>query len=977
MDLAVVGRHVLLFDDDATASFVNSGDALVDWHSLQIDRYDVRHLLAAPPPPRRRNRNPQPLLSDNPALESQLDHERYLDLPSTPDQLELEEDEKPMNTGGYRAVAFSYGNIDDSTDQRSADAGLESSRFFPSFPVPESLSQSLPPTEKLHQIIARTAMFVSRHGGQSEIVLRVKQGDNPTFGFLMPDHHLHAYFRYLVDHPELVHSDIDGNSQNEGKKDGSEHNDLVSIGGGALSLLGSVYGSGEEEDGDENAEIGKEVPGETTNAIDKTISRGLEKTEPSSDAADKDGAVSKNPLSNKSKVLSVKKNSLIGASKSGSACGTKKKVDSGSLSIAAEKSKGSALGVTSKVEPVVLEPASDLKRLIDKIVELIMKYGKQFEATLLEQDRNQERFFFLVPSNQYHPYYLKVLQKAQESKVKGKGFHFGKDDPVGRGMDKASVLKEGDSSSLGGDTPFEFDRKEKFKMTIGKSKKDAQETECRGTQQEFGVTVDAASAAAILQAATRGIKHPNLGIISSTPLNANHGHSSEDNQASSLTSLPFSQLHGTTEKSDQDGGHNVSVPVIKTISRTAAVEAAGEADSSEAHLTKEQKMKAERLKRAKMFVAMLKSGAVPFKTGTSRGSSLEPQESGPSKSASEVNLTGKQREDSSAPVDVYKPGIDEKPESDNFGEERNERVSRRKYRLRSGEHEDEDEYEKKMVHNERNSRRKYRSRSGRYGDDDENGEAIETKHSRKKYRSHSSSLQDGEKSEEDRDHKHSKRKHQSCSLPQEEEDYEDREREEKDRKRSRHKHRSRSLPQEEEDYEDRDREEKDRKRSRHKHRSHHSSHEHSRKRDSSKRYSREEEDEVDEEQRHHRHSGKKHRSHHSRRSRRHKERHSSKDRESRDYTKDDGSSDGEHRRCNSSDKHKKGSYIEREELEEGEISSKSSNDSRGIVSGHVSRETSLDVSNLFESAPSRPLEATTEVSDDLRAKIRAMLMATR
>ncbi|KAL2496350.1 SWAP (Suppressor-of-White-APricot)/surp domain-containing protein [Forsythia ovata] len=847
MDLVVVGRHVLLFDDDATASFVNSGDALVDWHSLQIDRYDVRHLLAAPPPPRRRNRNHQPLLSDNPALESQLDHERYLDLPSTPDQLELEEDEKSMNTGGYRAVAFSYGNTDDSADQRSADTVLESSRFCPSFPVPESLSQSLPPTEKLHQIIARTAMFVSRHGGQSEIVLRVKQGDNPTFGFLMPDHHLHAYFRYLVDHPELVHSDIDGNSQNEGKNAGSEHNDLVSIGGGALSLLGSVYGSGEEEDGDDNAEIGKEVPGETANAVDKTISRGLEKTESSSDATDKDGPVSKNPLSNKSKVLSVKKNSLIGASKAGSACGTKKKVDSFSLSIAAEKSKGSALGVTSKVEPLVLEPASDLKRLIEKIVELIMKYGKQFESTLLEQDRNHERFFFLLPSNQYHPYYLKVLQKAQESKVKGKGFHFGKDDPVGRGMDKkASVLKEGDFSSLGGDIPFEFDRKEKFKMTIGKSKKDAQETECRGTQQEFGVTVDAASAAAILQAATRGIKHPNLGIISTTPLNANHGHSSEDNQASSFSSLPSSQLHGTTEKSDQDGGHNVSVPVTKTIARTAAVEAAGEADSSEAHLTKEQKLKAERLKRAKMFVAMLKSGAVPFKTGTSRGSSLEPQESGPSKSASDVNLT------------------------------------------------------------------------------------------------------DGEKSEEDRDRKHSKRKH-----------------------------RSRSLPQEEDDYENRDREEKDRKRSRRKHRSRHSSREHSRKRHSSKRYSRKEEDEDDEEQRHHRHSGKKHRSHHSRRSRRHKERHSSKDRESRDYTKDDGSSDGEHWRCNSSDKHKKGSYIEREELEEGEISSKASDDSRGIASAHVSRETSLDVSHLLESAPSQPLEATSEVSDDLRAKIRAMLMATR
>ncbi|XP_022859712.1 splicing factor, suppressor of white-apricot homolog isoform X2 [Olea europaea var. sylvestris] len=858
----------------------------------------------------------------------------------------LQEFEKPTNTGGYRAVAFSYGSTDDSADQRNADAGLESSRFCPSFPVPDNLSQSLPPTEKLHQIISRTATFVSRHGSQSEIVLRVKQGDNPIFGFLMPDHRLHAYFRYLVDHPELLHSDIDGNSQNEGRKAGSEHNDLDSIGGGALSLLGSVYGSGEEEDGEDNAG----ASGEPASAVDKTISCGLEKIESSADAADKYGAVSKNPLSNKSNVLAVKKNSLIGASKAGSAGGTKKKVDSASSSIAAEKSKGSALGVTPKVEPLVLEPPSDLKRLIYKIVELITKYGKQFEATLLEQDFNKERFLFLLPSNQYHPYYLKVLQKAQESKVNGKGFHFGKDDPVGRGMDKkASVLGEGDFSFLDCHNPFEFDRKEKFKMTIGKSKKDAQETECRGTQQEFGVTVDAASAAAILQAATRGIKHPNLGIISSTPLNVYHGRSSDDNQATSLGTLPYSQPHGMIEKSDRNEGHNVSGPATKTIARTAALEAAGEADSSEAHLTKEQKLKAERLQRAKMFVAMLKSGAVPYKTGTSRGSSLEPQELGLTKSAGEVNLSGKQREGSSAPVDLNKLATDEKPERDNFAAEHIGRVSRRKYRSRSGEDEDEDENGEKNAHNEGKPRRKYRSRPGRHEENDVNGEETEMKHSRREHRSHSSSLEDGEKSEEDRE-----------------------------RERSKRKHRSRISPQGEDDYEDREREEKDRKRSRKKHRSHHSS-KHSRKRHSSKQHSCEEEDEEDEEETHNRHSGKKHRSsHHSRCSRRHKERYSLRERESRDYTKEDGSSDEEHQRCNIPDKHKKGSDVERDELEEGEISSKASGDSRGIASAHVSREPSLDASNLYQRAPSsQPQEAMTEVSDDLRAKIRAMLMATR
>jgi hypothetical protein len=79
MDLEVVGRHTLLFDDDATAAFINSSDALVEWNSLSIDRYDVRHLLSNPPPPRKPRRHH----SDDPSLESELDHERYLDLPSS------------------------------------------------------------------------------------------------------------------------------------------------------------------------------------------------------------------------------------------------------------------------------------------------------------------------------------------------------------------------------------------------------------------------------------------------------------------------------------------------------------------------------------------------------------------------------------------------------------------------------------------------------------------------------------------------------------------------------------------------------------------------------------------------------------------------------------------------------------------------------------------------------------------------------
>lgn len=56
---------------------------------------------------------------------------------------EVEEDEKPMGTGGYNSVAFSYGNTDDSADHKITDARMESSGYLPPFPVPENLLQSL------------------------------------------------------------------------------------------------------------------------------------------------------------------------------------------------------------------------------------------------------------------------------------------------------------------------------------------------------------------------------------------------------------------------------------------------------------------------------------------------------------------------------------------------------------------------------------------------------------------------------------------------------------------------------------------------------------------------------------------------------------------------------------------------------------------------------------------------------------------
>ncbi|TYH74923.1 hypothetical protein ES332_D05G437700v1 [Gossypium tomentosum] len=782
-----------------------------------------------------------------------------------------ENNEEPAAAGGlYNAVSFSYGNTGESNEQKDAD--VESS-FRPPFPVPETLLQNLPPTKKVHQIMARTAIFVSKHGGQSEIVLRVKQGDNPTFGFLMPDHRLHPYFRFLVDHQELLSSN---SIDEESKADGSLDQASSGRGGGALSLLGTVYGTGEDEDGEtENATEAKRM--ESGVAINKNSTDGPDQKESSLSVSRKDDTVTKYLAPLKEKASLIKRNQSITSVKPGPMTGLKKESDAS----AAEKSRASSLPPISKVEIPVVEPPSDLKRVVDKIVEFILRNGRQFEAVLVEQDVKHGRFPFLLPSNLYHPYYLEALQKAEKSKLPGKGFISEKHDSSGRGVEKkAASSRESDSASLGSDIPYNSDRKGKFKMVISKSKKDGQDPpSSKATQPQIGVSVDAAATAAILQAATRGIKKPNLEILSKTSLNGS-------------SQVPTSE----------DGHVPSSGQVANAIAKTAAIAAASEADSSEACLTKEEKLKAERLKRAKMFAALIKSGSAPLKTESLRGLSAEPPELGVCGSGAEGgSLSVKEREGSSGAMDTDTCDKNEK--------------------MNSGIH-----------HNERRSKRKYRSRSKRHeavsGQEEEEQEEKEDKvrdgHLGRKRRSHHQS----------RDRRKHRKRHSSSKH-----------------RDSRHRHKHDSSTDDEQSHKS-DHSDSDCLHSRHIRKRDcpsDSGHQRSRCRGSS-------EDE-----------------HHPSQHRR----------------KHDSSSENEHRRSRHRHKHhrssddeynhrRKRSHAGKEvELEEGEIYAKS--DQSKLSEGNVaSREASADISNLdaAEGRASSVPSTTTTVSNDLRAKIRAMLMAT-
>ncbi|CAN1789676.1 Protein suppressor of white apricot [Linum perenne] len=708
MDLEVVGRHALLFDDDAMAAFTNSLDALVEWNSLSIDRYDVRHLLTGPLPSRVRRRH----RPDDP-LESELDHERYLDLQSSPEEQDIENEAELANNGGYNAVAFSYGESSASADLKNLDAD---SCFRPPFSVPEHLVQKLPPTEKLHLIIARTAMFVSTHGGQSEIVLRVKQGNNPSFGFLMPDHDLHPYFRFLVDHQELLKSDINGKSAEEDNKSRSGLEET----GGALSLLGSVYGSGEDEESAPGNTLSPKK-GDIENAVVQgktTISEGLQEPDSSAIAATRDETVINHHISSlKDTPMGISKSHSIKKMKAGTIPGLKK--DGGSsvpVSSMDEKVQSSGSSDPYKIEIPILQPPSHMKRVVDKIVEFILRNGREFEAVLVQQDANYKRFPFLLPSNQYHSYYLKTLQNAQEVRASSNSE---KHVSSGVSIDKTTSGKESDSLSIPSDIPYDSDRKERFKMVIGKSKKEETDTSSKASQSQVGVSMDAEAVAAILQAARKGIKHPNLKMVGkNSRISGSQCPSSDGGESSSLNSLLSK--------------HGVSVSQAKVTAKNAALAAANEADSSEASLTREQKLKAERLRRAKMFAAMIKSGAAPLKSEPLRALSVDPPDSGLSRlGASAANIVEREKVASLVQRNVESPEKIDKSENRELVDTSNDRRSKRTYRARSGKVEDDEVEEDEEEEEERDRKHSKKKRS--------HGSSHRSRESRKHRRKHSSS----------------------------------------------------------------------------------------------------------------------------------------------------------------------------------------------------------------------------------------------
>ncbi|UYV68252.1 SFSWAP [Cordylochernes scorpioides] len=238
-ELLVFGYSCKFFRDDEKALHIDKGKHLIPWmndDNLMIDRYDGRlHLY-----------NVADLETQGEAFtlskseqeeEEALDKERYYDLNKDLEAETYQEEElKRLRAavaldGAYHETPFNY-------DQENGDSGKVPSQNLELpkglgvavveeeedlvFTPPEGLvcqpnmvlalpgnqpsttacpsNQSVlqPSTMREFAIIEKTAQFVSQQGGQMEIFIKMKQGNNPQFCFLSFEDPLNPFYKWLV-----------------------------------------------------------------------------------------------------------------------------------------------------------------------------------------------------------------------------------------------------------------------------------------------------------------------------------------------------------------------------------------------------------------------------------------------------------------------------------------------------------------------------------------------------------------------------------------------------------------------------------------------------------------------------------------------------------------------------------------------------------------------------------------------------------
>ncbi|XP_059490420.1 splicing factor, suppressor of white-apricot homolog isoform X2 [Neocloeon triangulifer] len=314
-------------------------------------------------------------------VEAKCDEERYWALHHKEDQDEQFREEElkrlqmALKEKEYSSVQYSYDDNSQNSNSNPANNKEDEEDDTPFVAPPEldiPVNMVLPPNQKQHAIIEKTAQFIAQQGGQMEVLLKAKQAGNPQFCFLSFNDELHPYYKLVL--MAIRNNRYKVMDTNDSKKDESSNDD---------------------SDGEHylHPSLARTTIVDSAPSIPSVVYR------PSADCA-YSMLVSKIKgvpieLGKRPPVEDVNKNKVVET-------------------------------VAPKEEPIAptpVMPDAELQVVVDKIASYVAKNGPEFEAVV--RSKGDPRFAFLDPNHIYHLYYqqrtqhfVDELQPKQNSKNK-------------------------------------------------------------------------------------------------------------------------------------------------------------------------------------------------------------------------------------------------------------------------------------------------------------------------------------------------------------------------------------------------------------------------------------------------------------------------------------------------------------------------------------------------------------------------------
>lgn len=332
----------------------------------------------------------------------------------------------------YSQVQFNYDaplgpNRDDNSTELETDNEVDKLFILPkNFDVPSSVQ--LPDTMKQHAIIEKTARFISAQGPQMEILIKAKQSNNQQFDFLNQNNSLNSYYKFVLSalkngtypQPEI---ETHGSLNSDDKTSNTAANNFIedpfskpyipvptikytpSANCAYTQLISKIKGVPLPPPEPEKQQLSNYTPV----LLQQNVNHANQAASENHDDAD-------NSQQNQQYGTKMQSKNLSNALMLAHYCSSDSENDDQSEE-EVEKEKKLQNEEKQQTELCFPIPPDYLQNIIDKTAGYVIKNGRQFEETL--RIKNDERFTFLFPHNEYYSYYMYKVTGEIKSYIPG------------------------------------------------------------------------------------------------------------------------------------------------------------------------------------------------------------------------------------------------------------------------------------------------------------------------------------------------------------------------------------------------------------------------------------------------------------------------------------------------------------------------------------------------------------------------------